>query len=153
MESLHATEGGSSYGYGIVLRAIGNGGKVSTSDIANVDVTDTDADGVTDLEDELTGVSIDSDPAAPIDSSTDAVTDASISVAGGSIGIDIDFVRTKKRAGASSEFASRYQGVGSGSAGAFATMYRVDATGGAGTDSQSTVRLHYRCVEGGGRCL
>lgn len=153
MEALHATEGGSGYGYGVVLRAIGNGGKISAADLENADVTDTDKDGVTDLEDEIAGTTIDSDLANPIDSYSDAIPDMTISIGGGSVRVDIDFVTTKKKAGASSEFASRYQGIGSGSAGAFAINYRIDANGGAGTDSESTVRLHYKCVEGGGRCL
>jgi hypothetical protein len=157
MESLHASEGGAGYGYGVVLRAIGNGGRIAAVDLGDADITidrtDTDADLITDLEDEIAGTSIDSDLANPVDSSLDAVPDVIVPVGDGDINLDIDFVRTKKTAGASSEFASRYRGIGSGSAGGFASYYRIDATGGAGTDAQSTVRLHYKCVEGGGRCL
>lgn len=153
---LYQSDGGADYSYSLVARALANNHKVSSTDTANsyvsVNTTDTDGDGTTDLEAELAGLTV-NDP-----DTTTATPDLTLDLAGDPVAIDIDFVKTKLIAGSSSEFAARYEGIGAGTSGGVGVYYKIDALSKeSGADdvysSKSTVRIRYKCIEGGGRCL
>ncbi|MDH5543276.1 MAG: hypothetical protein OEY64_09970 [Nitrospinota bacterium] len=149
---MYLADGGADYGGGLVMRAVGNGLKVAAIDTGSAKITinntDTNSDGVTDLEDELKGDSV-NDP----DSYNDAIPDAQVDLAGEKVNVDIDYVTSRKLAGTSSEFGSRYEGIGSGSAGSVALYYRIDSNNTSNAGKSATVRAKFKCVEGGARCL
>ena len=149
---LYLADGGADYGGGLVMRAVGNGLKVHATDKGSanitINLTDTNGDGITDLEDELRGDSINN-----ADTYNDASPNAQVNLAGEKVNIDLDYVSSKKLAGTSSEFGSRYEGIGSGSTGSVALYYRIDSNKTSNAGKSVTVRAKYKCVEGGTRCL
>ena len=144
-ETLYLADGGANYAYAIIERTIGNEMAVDATDTANVTVT-------ADLELEIQGGSVDNVDSADPDSANYA-PNANITIAGNSIDLDIDFSRSRQLPGASSEFAARYEGIGAGGAGGVGLIYEVEANYRRDSKSESTVRITYQCIEGGGRCL
>lgn len=144
-ETLYIADGGSNYAYAIVERAIGNDMAIDSDDTANVTNTAT-------LESEINGSLRNSTDSADPDNALYA-PNASISIAGESIDMDIDFSRSRKMRGTSSEFAARYEGIGAGGAGGVGLIYTIDSNYTRDSRAESTVRITFQCVEGGGRCL
>ena len=145
-EAVYLADGGSNYGYAIIERTIGNGMEVDLAiDSAYVSST-------ADLELEINGSSVDNIDSADQDS-VNYAPNAKISIAGETVTLDIDFTRSRKLPGASSEFASRYEGIGAGGAGGIGLLYTVESNYKRDARSESTVRITYQCIEGGGRCL
>ena len=145
-EAVYLADGGSNYAYAIIERTIGNGMEVDAT-IDSSYVTNT-----ANLESEINGSSVDNVDSADPDSATYA-PNASIVIAGENVDMDIDFTRSRKLPGASSEFGSRYEGIGAGGAGGIGLLYTVEANYRRDARSESTVRITYQCIEGGGRCL
>ncbi|MFQ5430948.1 MAG: hypothetical protein ACE5EN_00410 [Nitrospinota bacterium] len=144
-ETTYLADGGSNYAYAIIERAIGNGMAIDPKDTANVTSS-------ANLILEINASSKSNIDSADPDSANYA-PNASITIAGQNIDLDIDFTRSRKLPGASSEFAARYEGIGAGGAGGVGLLYTIDSNYKRDTKSESTVRLTFQCVEGGGRCL
>lgn len=145
-ETLYLADGGVNYAYAIIERTIANGMEVDPLiDAAYVSNT-------ADLELEINGSSVDNIDSADQDS-VNYAPNAKIAIAGKTITLDIDFTRSRKLPGASSEFASRYEGIGAGGAGGIGLLYTVESNYKRDAKSESTVRITYQCIEGGGRCL
>lgn len=144
-ETLYIADGGSNYAYAIIERAIGNDMTIDADDTANVTVTAT-------LEAEINGTTRNSTDSADPSNALYA-PNATITIAGANIDIDIDFSRSRKMRGTSSEFAARYEGIGAGGAGGVGLIYTIDSNYTRDTKAESTVRITFQCVEGGGRCL
>lgn len=138
-QRLHLAEGGADYGYAIVDRVVGNGMEVSSLDFANVV-------DVNDLASEI-------DAGVDNGDSAKSSRDAFITIAGETVNLDIDYIRSKRPSGESAEFASRYEGIGSGGAGGLELIYLVDAYYASASGDSSTIRITYRCLEGVGRCM
>jgi hypothetical protein len=151
-QTLYIADGGADYGYAIIERTIGNAmeidpavdtvhiidslnlvNEINASLVANVDSADPDF--------------FDGTP------NPNYAPDANITIAGQSVDLDIDFIRSMRMPGTASEFASRYEGIGAGGAGGIGLIYQVESNYNRDAKSESTVRINYRCVEGGGRCL
>jgi len=160
---LYLADSGVEYGYALVERAMANNQKVSSTDLGNQNITvetaDWNGDGISDLEDELLGRTV-----AGSDSYTDATPDISIdlsnmgvtSVTPGNknvLKLDIDYIKSKRMGGSSSEFASRYEGIGSGGAGGVGFYYKIDSYYKYSSSEETTIEINYKCIEGGGRCL
>lgn len=155
-QATYASDGGADYGAGLIARVLGNDKKVTgladaSSSYVTINSTDTDGDGITDLEAEIAGLNGDKTTPNP-DTANSASPNATVTIMGDTAKIDIDFMERKRMAGSSSEFGSRYEGIGAGSAGGIALTYQID-TYSKVNDSEVTVRAIYKCVEGGGRCL
>jgi len=160
---LYLADSGVQYGYALIERTMANNQKVSSTDLGNTNVTiekvDSNGDGITDLEDEILGRTV-----ASSDSYTDATPNVSIdlssmgvtSVTPGNknvLKLDIDYIKSKRMGGSSSEFASRYEGIGSGGAGGVGYYYKIDSYYKYSSSETTTIEIHYKCIEGGGRCL
>ncbi len=160
---LYLSDSGVEYGYALVERAMANNQQISLTDLGNANVTidlaDSNGDGITDLEDEILGQSVSS-----ADSYTDNTPDVSIKLS--SMGVtsatpsnqnvlklDIDYVKSKRMGGSSSEFASRYEGIGSGGSGGVSFYYKIESYYKYSGTEETTIEINYKCVEGGGRCL
>jgi hypothetical protein len=144
-ETLYIADGGSNYAYAIIERTIGNGLAIDSMDTGNVINTAT-------LEAEINGSTPNSNDSADPDNALYA-PDATITIAGARIDIDIDWNRSRRMPGTSSEFAARYEGIGAGGAGGVGIMYTIDSNYKRDSRAESTVRITFQCVEGGGRCL
>ena len=149
--ALYKADGAADYSAGIIARAIGNDLQIDAADLGSanvsIDITDSDGDGITDLEDEIMGITT-----LGVDTYASTPPNVTIAVANSKVNMDIDFVRSKQLPGSSTEFAARYEGIGAGSSGGIGLYYGVEANG-TNADRNATVRVHYKCVEGGGRCL
>ena len=143
-QTLYLADGGTDFGFSVIERAVANGLLIDAEDTGNANVTIAD---VNDLENEISAISVD-DPDEP-----DVAPDATVIIAGQPVNIDIDFLSTMPMPGTASEFGSRYEGIGAGGAGGFALIYKVQSNYQVSASNQSSVRIHFRCVEGGGRCL
>ena len=143
-KTLYMADGATDFGFSVIERAIANGLLIDAADTANVNVTIPD---VNDLQTEISALSVD-DPDEP-----DVAPDATITIVGQVVNIDIDFLTTMPMPGTASEFGSRYEGIGAGGAGGFALIYKVQSNYQLNASNQSSVRIRFRCVEGGGRCL
>ena len=143
-KTLYMADGGTDFGFSVIERAVANGLLIDAEDTGNVNVTIAD---VNDLQDEISALSVD-DP-----DEADTAPDATITIVGAAVNIDIDFLTTMQMPGTASEFGSRYEGIGAGGAGGFALIYKVQSNYQLSANNQSSVRIHFRCVEGGGRCL
>jgi Tfp pilus assembly protein PilX len=160
---LYLADSGVEYGYALVERAMANNQKVSSTDLGNtsitIETTDSNGDGITDLEDEILGRTV-----ASSDSYTDATPNVSIDLSNMGVtsvtpdnqnvlALDIDFVRSKRMGGSSSEFASRYEGIGSGGSGGVGFYYKIDSYYKYSSSETTTIEINYKCIEGSGRCL
>jgi len=153
---LHMADSGTEYGFALIERAIANGTDLDTTDTTAtniaLDPTDTNTDGTTDLGDEIKGQDVNN-----ADSYSDATPDATVTILSDIVKIDIDYVKTSQMSGSSSEFSSRYEGIGSGGAGGVGLYYRIDSSHDTTSVSTGTlttaVDINYKCIEGGGRCL
>lgn len=138
-QRLYMADGGADYGFAIIERTIGNDMQISATDTSNVMAYD--------LISEIMGDSIDDADTAQ------SANDAIIAIMGNIVNLDIDFHESKQLPGTSSEFASRYEGIGAGGAGGVELVYIIDSYFASTSGEDSTVRISYRCIEGGGRCL
>lgn len=136
---LHLADGGADYGYAIIERVVGNGMAIDATDSANVV-------SAADLEAEI-------DAGEDSGDSAQSSRDAFILIAGQTVNLDIDYIKSKRPLGESAEFAARYEGIGSGGAGGLELIYLVDAYYASTSGESSTVRITYRCLEGVGRCM
>lgn len=143
-QTLYNADGGTDFAYSVVKRTMANGMRLSSIDTGNSYVT---IASTTTLESEINGTTV---------GSTDSVTSApniSLNIMGDIVSIDIDYLKSKVMAGSSTESAARYEGIGSGSSGGVGIYYQIDAYNRALSGKSSTVRINFKCVEGGGRCL
>lgn len=139
LQRLNLADGGADYGYAIIERVVGNGMEVSSLDSANVV-------DIADLASEI-------DAGDDGNDSAQSSRDAFIVIAGETVNLDMDYSKSKRSLGESSEFASRYEGLGSGGTGGLELIYLVDAYYASTSGDSSTVRITYKCLEGGGRCI
>ncbi len=144
-QTVYLSDGGSDFATGIVKRAMANGMKLSSIDTGNANLT---IASTANLEDEISGVTA---------NGSDSVTanpNATVRVMGDVVSIDVDYLKSKVMPGSSTESAARYEGIGSGTAGGVGIYYKIDAYNrNVIANSSSTVRINFKCVEGGGRCL
>ncbi len=143
-EVMYLADGGAEMGFGILVKTIGNERIVDTG-ILPAEITIANQ---ADLEAEIAGAN------DAGDSYTDANPDIVYAFDLGTINIDVDYFDSESIPGCASEYASSYEGIGSGS-GCEQVTYVVDSqmvSASAGAQS-SAVRIHYGCVESGGRCL
>lgn len=144
-EVMYLADAGAEMGFGILVKSIGNERVIDTG-ILPVEITLGDQ---ANLEAEIAGA------ADGGDSYADATPDIRYTFDMGTINIDIDYFRSTSIEGCADEYASAYEGIGSGGSGCEEVIYVVDSqmvSNSAGADS-SVVRIHYGCVESGGRCL
>lgn len=79
--------------------------------------------------------------------SPDNNPDITTTINGKNIAIDVDRIGAQMLAGGAVEFASGYEGIGSGAAsGGMAIFYRIESQGNAGSSSKSVVETYYRKV-------
>jgi Tfp pilus assembly protein PilX len=136
---------------GIILRSVENQPNLATLDEGAgyiKDTSDDNGNGIIYFMEEIMGLH-NSDP-------DEAGTDPDISYTNSSgyeVNIDVDRTKVKPLPGASAEFSSRYEGVGSGSAGGVAIWYEIKSQGSGGSNSAATLQASYRCVERTGGCL
>ncbi len=143
-ENMYLADGGAEMGSGILVKAIGSERIVDTG-ILPAGVT---LANQSELQAEIAGADDGGD------SYTDASPDIRYVFSLGTVNIDVDYFDTEPIPGCANEFASAYEGIGSGS-GCEEVIYVVDSqmvSASGGADS-SVVRIHYGCVESGGRCL
>lgn len=144
-ENLYIADGAADYGFAIIERTVGNSMEVDPLiDAANVTsspnlVLEINASSVNNLDS--------ADPDSP-----NYAPNASITIAGETVDIDIDFERSDIAAGSSTEFAARYDG-SSTTGGSLLLIYQVEANYKKDVKNESTIRINFQCVEGGGRCL
>ncbi len=152
-QALYTADGAADGASGIISRAISNGNRIDATDLSSsyfsVSTTDTDGDGVTDLEAEIAGINGTKTSRNPDGLSS---PNATVDILGDTASIDIDYLQSKLMPGASSEFAARYEGIGSGTSGGVAVTYEIDSSGEM-QDQSAKLGAVYKCVEGGGRCL
>lgn len=151
-QALYSADGGADYGFGVIERAIANDQSIDSADTANanvtIDTTDSDSDGITDLELEIQGASVNNS-----DSYSDATPDAQVTIMDNTMNIDIDYLSSQLMPGASTESAARYEGIGAGSSGGVGLYYKVESGMTTSSGTTAVVRIYFKCVEGGGRCL
>ncbi len=145
-ETMYLADAGAEMGAGILVKAIGSERIVMLP--GGVTLADRD-----DLQEELKAGGDNNDKYSdnPPDLSFALVVGATNL---GTINIDIDFFDSDEIPGCANEYASSYEGIGSGS-GCEKVIYVIDSqmvSNSAGGQS-SAVRIHYGCVESGGRCL
>lgn len=150
--ALYAADGGADYAAQMIARALANRSAVSAADLTSANVTintaDSDGKGTSDLDAIIGG----SKTYNSLYTTSSTSPNVRVQVLGDTVKIDIDFIRSRLLAGSSSEFASRYEGIGSGTSGSIALDYQIDSYN-ANNNSAVTVRAIYKCVEGGGRCI
>lgn len=150
--ALYAADGGADYAAQMIARALANHSAVSAADLASANVTintaDSDGKGTSDLNAIIGG----SKTYNSLYTTSSTSPNVRVQVLGDTVKIDVDFIRSRLLAGSSSEFASRYEGIGSGTSGSIALDYQIDSYN-ANNNSAATVRAIYKCVEGGGRCI
>lgn len=144
-QNLYIADGAANYGYAIIERTIGNSYEVDPLiDAANVTST-------ANLVLEINASSVSNIDSADTDSPNYA-PNASIAIAGETVDIDIDFSRSDIAAGSSTEFAARYDG-STTTGGSLLLIYQIEANYKRDAKNESTIRINFQCVEGGGRCL
>ena len=143
-EVMYIADAGAEYSLGFVSRTMGNGMAIDAIDTAS-DVIIADS---ADLLEELSGGSDNGD------SYTDAAPDLQFDIGNGKINIDVDYFRADTLEGCADEYASKYEGIGSGT-GCTSIYYQIDSqmVSTSATEDSTAVRVHFRCVESGGRCL
>ncbi len=141
---LHFADSGVEYGYPMIERVMANSGELSAADTGNANVSI----NTSDILQEINGYIVNSS-----DSYSDASPDITLTLLTDYLKVDIDYIKTIRIAGSSTEFSSRYQGVGTGSAGGVGLYYRLESNYQNSASSDTTVRVYYKCIEGGGRCL
>jgi len=144
-QNLYIADGAADYGYAIIERTIGNSMEVDPA-IDTVNVTST-----ANLVLEINASSVKNVDSADPDSPNYA-PNATITIAGQTVDIDIDFDRPDIAPGSSTEFAARYDG-SSTTGGSLLLIYQVEANYKKDVKNESTIRINFQCVEGGGRCL
>jgi hypothetical protein len=170
--TVYIADGGADYATGLIMRTFANGYSVLSSDSNSQYVNfcmpsmvcspksaagPSDGSALSRFQSKINGVLInttDSAATSPNIILTYPTVDFSKDSATETAGIVVEYVKNKIQAGSSSEFAARYEGIGSGSAGGVGLYYRIDAYNkNTGQGAQSTVRATFKCIEGGGRCL
>ncbi len=150
--TLYEADGGADYSAQLIARALANHNAISATDSASANITinaiDSDGKGTSDLEAIIGG----STAYNALYTVSSASPNVKMNFLGDTVKIDINFIRSRMLAGSSSEFASRYEGLGSGTSGSIALDYQIDSYS-TNKNSAITVRAMYKCVEGGGRCL
>ncbi len=143
-ENMYLADAGAEMGFGILVKTVGNGWTIDMSDLP----AGATIGNQTDLEDEIGGGSDGGD------SYEDATPDITYPFGLGTINIDIDYFDTEPIEGCANEFASGYEGIGSGS-GCEEVIYVVDGQmlSNSARAEPTAVRIHFGCVESGGRCL
>lgn len=150
-EAFYNADEGVGISPGIIIRTVENQPNLDSTDSSKgyvADTTDDDGDGVIYFVEEILGRH-DNDP-------DDADTDPDLSytnASGHTVKVDVDRTGASPLPGASSEFGSRYEGVGSGSAGGVAIKFRVNSKGESSSNSSSNISAIFRCVERTGGCL
>ncbi|MBI3794403.1 MAG: hypothetical protein HY280_06700 [Nitrospinae bacterium] len=161
--SLYVSDGGTDFTTGLIMRTFSNGLTVQNSDsnsqyfvfcipggpcTPKSAASPSDPTAISRFQNKLNGTLINSGDTAA------NTPNLMLSYATGDVAkIVVEYVKTKIQAGSSSEFAARYEGIGSGSAGGVGIYFRVDGYNSNPIGEQSTVRTEYKCIEGGGRCL
>jgi len=144
-QNLYIADGGADYGFAIIERTIGNSMEVNPAiDAANVT-------NAVNLVSEINASSPSNIDSADQDS-PDYAPNATITIAGQTVDIDIDFDRSDIAPGSSTEFAARYDGSAT-TGGSLLLIYKVEANYKKDVKNESTIRINFQCVEGGGRCL
>ncbi|MBI5636839.1 MAG: hypothetical protein HZA03_02590 [Nitrospinae bacterium] len=160
-QAVYTSDGGAEFASGLIRDTIGNKKLVSATYLSTVNTTNTAGDATTDFEKEIAGIngniqntwtSLSGSAVTGVNPDSTANANATVSIMGDTASIDIDFTLSKLTPGSSTEFAARYEGIGSGTAGSVQLLYQVD-TYSKIADTEKTVRATYKCVEGGGRCL
>ncbi len=149
-QTVYVSDGGIEFASGLIRDTIGNKNTVSATYLSYVNTTNTGGGTQTDFEREIAGVNGNS--ATGLNPDTTANPNATVTIMGDTAKIDIDFLRSKLTPGSSTEFAARYEGIGSGTSGSVSLLYQIDSKTTIG-DTDKTVRATYKCIEGGGRCL
>jgi len=143
--TLYSADGGAEFSPGIIKRAMASGMKVSTLDTGNALISITNQ---ATLESELSGTTANSSDTVA------ASPNVILTMPGGdTVNLDIDYIKSKLMPGGSTESAARYEGIGGGTSGSVGIVYRVDALNTSVNGQTSQVRINFKCVEGGGRCL
>ena len=145
--AVYLADGGGDMATGIIKRTIGNGMAISSIDTGNTALTFTD---VSSLQTKLSGAGTIATPNSPSVAAT--APDATVTIAGTTVNMEMEYLKSAPLPGSSTESAARYEGIGSGSAGGVGIYYQIDAYNKQSAKS-STVRMIFKCIEGGGRCL
>lgn len=150
-EAFYNADEGVEISPGIIIRSVESQPNLDSTDNSAGYVKDQDDDnsnGIIDFVDEILGAS-DNDADEPSSDPDISFTNAS----GYDVDVDIDRTGASPLPGASSEFGSRYEGVGSGSSGGVAIKFQINSMGNGGSSSAANIQANFRCVERVGGCL
>jgi hypothetical protein len=146
--AVYLADGGADMATGILKRTVGNGMILSSIDTSNTAISIT---SVSYLQTKLSGAG----GTATFNDASMAASypDATVTIAGNKINMTLSYLKSAPLPGSSTESAARYEGIGAGSSGGVGIYYMIDANSQQSYSKSSTVRVVYKCIEGGGRCL
>lgn len=171
--SVFVADGGADFSSGLISRTISqiNGNTVASPDQTvnayvafctgagstyGCDSPMTAGSGWAYFQQKVNGVTVTFNTSTPDLASTSPNLKLTYPTTGEKVNMVVEYIGSRLLPGSSTEFAARYEGIGSGTSGGVGILYRVDAYNSNtnfNVSESSTVRATFQCIDGGGRCL